>query len=71
MYKRQPLGQRLVEQGLISEEQLSAALTNPVRRRLGRQLLLDGLLDLSLIHIFEQVTVKTWSCDPVIITMVW
>jgi len=19
----------------------------------------------------EQVTVKTWSCDPVIITMVW
>lgn len=40
-----PLGQRLVEQGLISEEQLSAALTNPVRRRLGRQLLLDGLLD--------------------------
>lgn len=40
-----PLGQRLVERGLITEAQLTAALTNPVRRRLGRQLLLDELLD--------------------------
>ncbi|MDH0097291.1 cyclic di-3',5'-guanylate-activated glycosyltransferase NrfB [Ectopseudomonas hydrolytica] len=40
-----PLGRRLVEQGVISEAQLTEALTNPVRRRLGRQLLLDGLLD--------------------------
>lgn len=42
--QRTPLGQRLKEQGLISEEQLQAALTNPVRRRLGRELLLRGLI---------------------------
>lgn len=38
--QRTPLGQRLKEKGLISEEQLQSALTSPVRRRLGRELLL-------------------------------
>lgn len=42
--QRTPLGHRLVEKGLISEEQLQSALTNPVRRRLGRELLLRGLI---------------------------
>ncbi|MGH8484268.1 MAG: glycosyl transferase family protein, partial [Pseudomonas sp.] len=37
---RTPLGQRLVDKGLISEEQLHDAITNPLRRRLGRELLL-------------------------------
>ena len=39
---REPLGQRLVAKGLISEAQLQDALTSPVRRRLGRELLLRG-----------------------------
>ncbi|MBV7476321.1 cyclic di-3',5'-guanylate-activated glycosyltransferase NrfB [Pseudomonas sp. PDM31] len=43
--QRTPLGHRLVEQGLLSEEQLEAAVTNPVRRRLGRELLLRGHID--------------------------
>lgn len=42
--QRTPLGHRLVDQGLISEDQLQAALTNPVRRRLGRELLLRELI---------------------------
>lgn len=40
--QRTPLGHRLVEKGLLSEDQLEAAVTNPVRRRLGRELLLRG-----------------------------
>ncbi|MDN6858008.1 cyclic di-3',5'-guanylate-activated glycosyltransferase NrfB [Pseudomonas sp. CAN2814] len=43
--QRAPLGQRLIEQGLINEEQLQSALTSPVRRRLGRELLLRGLIN--------------------------
>jgi adsorption protein B len=43
--QRTPLGQRLVETGLLSEEQLSAAITSPVRRRLGRELLLREYID--------------------------
>lgn len=39
---RTPLGHRLVEKGLLSEAQLEAAITSPVRRRLGRELLLRG-----------------------------
>ncbi len=42
---RQPLGQRLVAQGLLDEEQLQTAITSPVRRRLGRELLLRGWLN--------------------------
>ncbi|ODB36603.1 type II secretion system protein E [Pseudomonas mosselii] len=41
---RTPLGQRLVEKGLISQTQLEQAITSPVRRRLGRELLLHGWL---------------------------
>ncbi|MNH11375.1 bacteriophage N4 adsorption protein B [compost metagenome] len=41
---RTPLGQRLVDKGLISEAQLHQAITNPLRRRLGRELLLQGWL---------------------------
>lgn len=43
--QRVPLGHRLVEKGLITEEQLEAAITSPVRRRLGRELLLRGYID--------------------------
>ncbi|TFF42622.1 cyclic di-3',5'-guanylate-activated glycosyltransferase NrfB [Pseudomonas sp. RIT623] len=39
---RTPLGHRLVDKGLINEEQLQQAITSPVRRRLGRELLLRG-----------------------------
>ncbi|MBM3104061.1 phage adsorption protein NrfB [Pseudomonas sp. V1] len=46
---RTPLGQRLVNKGLITEEQLQAAITNPVRRRLGRELLLRGLITSELL----------------------
>ncbi|MCP1647451.1 cyclic di-3',5'-guanylate-activated glycosyltransferase NfrB [Pseudomonas nitroreducens] len=42
--QRTPLGQRLKEKGLITEEQLQSALTSPVRRRLGRELLLRELI---------------------------
>jgi hypothetical protein len=41
---RTPLGHRLVEKGLITEQQLEQAITSPVRRRLGRELLLRGWL---------------------------
>ncbi|MGE8149743.1 cyclic di-3',5'-guanylate-activated glycosyltransferase NrfB [Pseudomonas vancouverensis] len=43
--QRTPLGHRLVEKGLLNEEQLEAAVTNPVRRRLGQELLLRGHID--------------------------
>jgi adsorption protein B len=43
--QRVPLGHRLVEKGLLTEEQLEAAITSPVRRRLGRELLLRGYID--------------------------
>ncbi|OOQ44345.1 type II secretion system protein E [Pseudomonas fluorescens] len=43
--QRTPLGHRLVEKGLLSEDQLEAAITNPVRRRLGQELLLRGHID--------------------------
>ncbi|WP_161866358.1 cyclic di-3',5'-guanylate-activated glycosyltransferase NfrB [Pseudomonas yangonensis] len=61
-----PLGQRLVEQGVLSEEQLAAALTNPVRRRLGRQLLLDGLLDSrQLVQALAEQLDEPWApLDP-------
>ncbi|MBN9324889.1 MAG: phage adsorption protein NrfB, partial [Delftia acidovorans] len=42
--QRTPLGQRLKEKGLITEERLQSALTSPVRRRLGRELLLRELI---------------------------
>ena len=38
--QRTPLGHRLLEEGLLTEEQLNAAITNPIRRRLGHELLL-------------------------------
>lgn len=43
--QRTPLGHRLVEKGLLSEAQLEAVITSPVRRRLGRELLLRGYID--------------------------
>ncbi len=43
--QRTPLGHRLVEKGLLTEEQLEAAITSPVRRRLGRELLLPEYID--------------------------
>ncbi|WP_175650562.1 cyclic di-3',5'-guanylate-activated glycosyltransferase NfrB [Pseudomonas sp. Marseille-P9899] len=41
---RTPLGQRLIEKGLLTEQQLQAAITSPERRRLGRELLIRGLI---------------------------
>lgn len=38
--QRTPLGHRLVEKGLLTEEELEAAITSPIRRRLGHELLL-------------------------------
>lgn len=43
--QRTPLGQRLVEKGLLTQEQLEAAITSPVRRRLGLELLLRDCID--------------------------
>ena len=43
--QRTPLGHRLVEKGLLTEEQLEAAITNPIRRRLGHELLLREHID--------------------------
>ena len=40
--QRTPLGHRLVEKGLLTEEQLEDIITNPLRRRLGQELLLRG-----------------------------
>jgi len=41
---RTPLGRRLIEKGLLTEEQLQAAITAPERRRLGRELLVRELI---------------------------
>lgn len=43
--QRTPLGHRLVEKGLISEQQLEDAITGPVRRRLGHELLLRDCIN--------------------------
>ena len=40
------LGQRLIEKGLLTEQQLQDAITSPERRRLGRELLVRGLIPL-------------------------
>ncbi|BAN47482.1 cyclic di-3',5'-guanylate-activated glycosyltransferase NrfB [Metapseudomonas resinovorans] len=39
------LGQRLLDKGLLTEPDLQAALTSPIRRQLGRELLLRELVD--------------------------
>ncbi|CAD5107551.1 cyclic di-3',5'-guanylate-activated glycosyltransferase NfrB [Zestomonas carbonaria] len=64
--QRVPLGRRLVEQGVISEEQLEAAITSPVRRRLGRELLLRGLVDSQQVlqALAGQLEMETVSFDP-------
>ena len=45
LVQRKPLGQCLIEQGLISESDLHAALASPARKQLGRELLLRGLIN--------------------------
>jgi adsorption protein B len=64
--QRTPLGHRLVEKGLLSEEQLEAAVTNPVRRRLGRELLLRGHIDTTQLvqELAEQLDLEWAPLNP-------
>jgi adsorption protein B len=60
--QRTPLGHRLVEKGLISEEQLNDALTSPVRRRLGRELLLrDYITTVQLVETLAEQLDLEWA----------
>lgn len=63
---RSPLGQRLIEKGLISEEQLQAAITAPERRRLGRELLVRGLISSEQLveTLAEQLDLPWAPLDP-------
>ncbi|UVE16721.1 glycosyl transferase family protein [Pseudomonas sp. LS44] len=65
-----PLGHRLVERGLISEAQLEAALTSPIRNHLGRELLLRGLIDSQqlLQELAEQLDMEAMPLDPFTLT---
>lgn len=57
-----PLGQRLLEKGLLNEHDLQAALTSPVRRSLGRELLLRGLLDSTqLVKVLAEQLDMDWA----------
>ncbi|MDH1007084.1 cyclic di-3',5'-guanylate-activated glycosyltransferase NrfB [Pseudomonas nicosulfuronedens] len=60
--QRTPLGQRLKEKGLISEEQLQSALTSPVRRRLGRELLLrEQINSTQLVETLAEELGEEWA----------
>ena len=63
---RTPLGRRLIEKGLISEEQLQAAITSPERRRLGRELLVRGLISSEQLveTLAEQLDLPWAPLDP-------
>ncbi|MDE3739922.1 cyclic di-3',5'-guanylate-activated glycosyltransferase NfrB [Metapseudomonas resinovorans] len=57
-----PLGQRLVERGVLSEADLQAALTSPIRRSLGRELLLRGLVDSTqLVKVLAEQQDMDWA----------
>jgi len=60
--QRTPLGHRLMEKGLITEEQLDAAITSPVRRRLGRELLLrDCITSAQLVETLAEQLDLEWA----------
>lgn len=64
--QRVPLGHRLVEKGLLTEEQLEAAITSPVRRRLGRELLLREYIDSTQLvqELAEQLELEWAPLNP-------
>lgn len=64
--QRTPLGHRLVEKGLLSEEQLEAAITSPVRRRLGRELLLREYINSTQLvqELAEQLELEWAPLNP-------
>lgn len=60
--QRTPLGHRLMEKGLITEEQLEDAITSPVRRRLGRELLLrDCITTAQLVETLAEQLELEWA----------
>lgn len=63
---RTPLGRRLIDKGLITEEQLQAAITTPERRRLGRELLVRGLISSEQLveTLAEQLDLPWAPLDP-------
>ncbi|VEF10765.1 bacteriophage N4 adsorption protein B [Pseudomonas fluorescens] len=64
--QRVPLGHRLVEKGLLTEEQLEAAVTSPVRRRLGRELLLREYINSTQLvqELAEQLELEWAPLNP-------
>ena len=63
---RTPLGQRLIEKGLLTEQQLQDAITSPERRRLGRELLVRGLISTEQLAetLAEQLDLPWAPLDP-------
>lgn len=63
---RTPLGHRLVEKGLLTEQQLQDAITSPERRRLGRELLVRGLISTEQLAetLAEQLDLPWAPLDP-------
>ncbi|MFJ5253724.1 cyclic di-3',5'-guanylate-activated glycosyltransferase NrfB [Pseudomonas sp. NPDC088414] len=64
--QRTPLGHRLVDKGLLTEEQLEAAITSPVRRRLGRELLLREYINSTQLvqELAEQLDLEWAPLNP-------
>ncbi|MGU9850142.1 cyclic di-3',5'-guanylate-activated glycosyltransferase NfrB [Pseudomonas koreensis] len=64
--QRTPLGHRLVDKGLLTEEQLEAAITSPVRRRLGRELLLREYINSTQLvqELAEQLELEWAPLNP-------
>ncbi|OSQ36407.1 cyclic di-3',5'-guanylate-activated glycosyltransferase NrfB [Thalassospira mesophila] len=72
---RIPLGQRLIEKGLLTPQQLEAAITSPERRRLGRELLMRGhISSTQLVEALAEQASMDWkplnpfTIDPALIT---
>ncbi|WP_166365135.1 cyclic di-3',5'-guanylate-activated glycosyltransferase NrfB [Pseudomonas akapageensis] len=59
---RTPLGHRLIAKGLITEEQLQAAITHPIHRPLGVKLLQLGMIDsLHLVKVLAEQLEMEWA----------
>ncbi|PKR51799.1 cyclic di-3',5'-guanylate-activated glycosyltransferase NfrB [Thalassospira marina] len=61
-----PIGQRLIQKGLLAPEQLEAAITSPDRRRLGRELMVRGLINSTqLVEVLAEQAGMEWEdLDP-------
>ncbi|OKH86398.1 cyclic di-3',5'-guanylate-activated glycosyltransferase NrfB [Thalassospira sp. TSL5-1] len=61
-----PIGQRLIQKGLLTPEQLEAAITSPYRRRLGRELMLRGLINSTQLTevLAEQANMEWGDVNP-------